>query len=526
MPTYSVRVKRDRQDNLQAANRTYRDGTLVVERGTDGYSRLKAADGILAYNSLPYIADPSSIGGISVKQFGAVGNDIANDGPAFQRAIDAALPGQTIYVWPGTYRFTTGVTINKTVSIVGASQMGPVIRCVGGITAFNFQPGGWGSHASGLHITGDRTPGQKGMFFGACGETVVSNCRLTMLDIGIHVTGGNHHRFQFLFARNIRDTVFWFEDGVGPTLTHCFYDTDGSWYQGGTLPQPNYGIRINTEGVIINNCDMIHAGIGLMFECTNARSIDWALLNNFYIDSCLGRNAITIRNSSTNGRYIRGLLFEHVWSATGDRGITIDGVSNDINGILFSDCRFHNNHHEGANIQRGTNIVFDGCLFAGNSIGGTANDMLLNTNGFVQVKNSNFGRFMRWSTFPPSAIFLGTTQGDTTIENNFFDSLSYPSGVLVDNSAGLLEIRNNRNLVSENQGTALIGAGSNTVTVAHGLYTTPQSHEVQVTPVGGWGNASEFWADSFGPTTFRIATDVAPGFSGLTLAWKAEIRRR
>lgn len=66
----------------------------------------------------------------NVKHYGATGNGTTNDSAAIQAAIDAAeaAAGGTVYFPPGTYKITSGLTVEAAgVRLVGAGRMASVI---------------------------------------------------------------------------------------------------------------------------------------------------------------------------------------------------------------------------------------------------------------------------------------------------------------------------------------------------------------------------------------------------------------
>jgi hypothetical protein len=90
---------------------------------------------------------------VSVKDFGAVGDGVADDATAVQAAIDTVETlGGTLLFPPGKYLFTSQVTINRTYAASGGnfvgernliiSGYGAEIRTTGAITAFDVR-GGW-----------------------------------------------------------------------------------------------------------------------------------------------------------------------------------------------------------------------------------------------------------------------------------------------------------------------------------------------------------------------------------------------
>jgi pectate lyase-like protein len=87
---------------------------------------------------------------INVKEFGAKGNDSADDWAAIQAILDLTPLGKTIYFPPGIYRITSTLTVKSYTRLVGAGSGGntsgiftsnnaSAIRYVGTIGAVNFQ---------------------------------------------------------------------------------------------------------------------------------------------------------------------------------------------------------------------------------------------------------------------------------------------------------------------------------------------------------------------------------------------------
>lgn len=83
---------------------------------------------LLCLNTPALAAEP-----LNLRDFGAVGDGVADDGPAFQRAFDAlaAAGGGTLYVPQGKYSIATPVTkdftgLASSVSIIGVESLTPV----------------------------------------------------------------------------------------------------------------------------------------------------------------------------------------------------------------------------------------------------------------------------------------------------------------------------------------------------------------------------------------------------------------
>jgi hypothetical protein len=68
--------------------------------------------------------------GRSVKDFGAVGDGVANDTAEIQAAVDALADGESLYFPKGTYLITTTITINKPITLHGDGQ-GTILKFTG-----------------------------------------------------------------------------------------------------------------------------------------------------------------------------------------------------------------------------------------------------------------------------------------------------------------------------------------------------------------------------------------------------------
>jgi len=80
-------------------------------------------------------------------------------------------------------------------------------------------------------------------------------------------------------------------------------------------------------------------------------------------------------------------------------------------------------------------------------------------------------------------------------------------------------LHNNTGYVTESKGTATLLNATTSIVVAHGCSATPTN--ITVTP-GSIGNATKWWVDTIGGTTFTIHVDQDPG-TDITFYWKAEV---
>jgi len=82
------------------------------------------------------------------------------------------------------------------------------------------------------------------------------------------------------------------------------------------------------------------------------------------------------------------------------------------------------------------------------------------------------------------------------------------------------KVMDNIGYVTENSGTATVANGQTTVTVTHGLATTPT--RVQATPTL-LSNAASFWVTAKGATTFVINVNADPGAGTAAFDWRAVV---
>ncbi len=141
---------------------------------------------------------------LTVAQFGAVGDNVTDDGPAFNAAL-AALPaggGIILVQTPAVkYAIATKVTITKPVWFLGEGP-GTIVRANAALTAImEANAGGAGSRFEGLRFEGNKTgvggTVQRGVYLNGAQRCVVTGCVFsgpvsgTGLNFGVDINGVN-----------------------------------------------------------------------------------------------------------------------------------------------------------------------------------------------------------------------------------------------------------------------------------------------------------------------------------------------
>lgn len=97
--------------------------------------RGKVGDGVTNYNTLPYVLGNTATATsytVNVRDFGAVGDGVANDSTAFASAKTAASAlKKAIYVPPGTYRLTSDFVLNWDDAALYSDGTGAVLNFTG-----------------------------------------------------------------------------------------------------------------------------------------------------------------------------------------------------------------------------------------------------------------------------------------------------------------------------------------------------------------------------------------------------------
>ncbi len=104
----------------------YTDGTVTLDI-TDCFGHKASAKVTVSGENITVEAQPTTDTFLEVSQFGATPGDSSDDTKAIQAAIDAAKPGDTVYVYPGIYVvdhlcMKTGITLEMYTTMTDAHE--------------------------------------------------------------------------------------------------------------------------------------------------------------------------------------------------------------------------------------------------------------------------------------------------------------------------------------------------------------------------------------------------------------------
>lgn len=247
---------------------------------------------------------------ISVKDFGAIGNGVADDTTAIQNAINAAVSGyaNAIYFPFGNYLITSTInikgstTVQKRLTLFGAGNQdsaptitgsfdGYLIDCSGTSALFN-EPCAF----VGLHLI--NTNNGSGIGSAGCikaeytGRVLIENCYLRFQNTGL--------KMYYTICPEIRNTFFVGDDKTNPNITYS------RGIYGGSSTLKMYGGRVYSCYICfdITGDTYLFSGVNCEFSTIIFRQQG---MTSLLVDAChfetsgmLWTNATTLPNTTTS----------------------------------------------------------------------------------------------------------------------------------------------------------------------------------------------------------------------------------
>jgi len=448
-----------------------------------------------------------------------------------QSAVDSLPDGGTIHIKAGTYPLSSPLTLKPRIILQG----------------------------DGMDVT--RLTGQTGISYviNATSDTVEYGGGLKDLYLGGDPTIPTVLRVNNLwkfFVHNVR-----IYGGAGPTaieVVNSAYEADIRNCR--ITHYTDYGIKAHANGIVIDNNDFapasgtavtIQAGVGDQsagnavritnnwFEASGTNGGTWIQVNGakytFIYANNLGSNfaaqassfGIKVLANSLGtkifGNYISTGYGTGIWASGAAAYYTIiaeNVIETDQAGALrciYDDRGFMvikgnifivtQAPADVINVTAGAvNGVIDGNLFLA---------LTSKTTTGIAYNGSRYnitGNTFRFITTP---IDCNNTTAYANIVYNDFQAFTAPA---IANVGTNKVLKHNRGYVTENGGTATVLAGSTSVSVSHGLATTPT--RVLITPVNDPGG--RVWVSAVGASTFTINITTAPAVD-VDFYWQAEV---
>lgn len=296
---------------------------------------------------------------VSVKDFGAVGNGIANDTSAIQAAINSLSSGGTVLFPNATYLISSTLTVGAGITLLGESQGNTTIisnNLTSGVVTFsqsncalrNFKLGYAGTPTAGscLLVSGSNF---------SADNFIIGNCF-----VGIEATSTAQFFTKFQVFSYVSIGIF-------------VHDTNDIYFHQFILNAQNStngalgGIRLQNkaEAIVFTDGDIL---LGVYAITTDATTYGigtrpaYCNFTDVYFDSATNTNALL--NNIVESEFI-GCWFSGGRTGGGFPGCTL----NTTDSLVFTNTRFFNCGSHGCSVSANSvRSVFTACSFESNSV--------------------------------------------------------------------------------------------------------------------------------------------------------------
>jgi len=462
-------------------------GTIQAQPLNDNFSYLNERKNDLAIN---------------VKDYGAIGDGIADDTAAIQAALNAGslAQGGIVFFPEGTYQISNELTNNSAnIMLCGTGLSSTIRQTVDGKHGINV-----GAH-NGVRIIG-----------------------LRLLTSGFTPTSGNGIHSDMAGDLYLERIVcqdffngFYIDTRTLVTQSQVYLISCEAYNNGGDGFYINRGTDVN-----FSNCrSLSNSGNGVYIFESSGLSMTQCLLSSntghgIKFDGVANNNwdyfSQIISDGNTQRGYSigssKGLQFSNCWA--GSSGMEGFLVSSSASDIQFSNCQARNNNSHGFTFDSCANVLVDNCFGISNGKSSTLKA------GFALITSANRIKITNCTAYDDSgtqAYGILTAPGVTNsvIENN-----SLYGNVTAQASIGSYVgniIRRNHGFKTEASGSATVTAAIGNVVISHGLATIPT--RVVLTPTSDF-LGTRWWATNKASSSFTITLNTTIS-SNITFDWQA-----
>ena len=441
----------------------------------------------------------------SVKDFGAVGDGVADDTAAVQAAFSAASAGETILLPSGSYKISSVNFTGKAINLVG---YGATIICTSATGAVYKTDHGNKLQVRGISFTGTSTfraiNHQTTQSTTVNDELEVVDCTFDMAAgiYGIYSVGTREaHIFRCTFLDTTGGSGIYFKDSVSPFVDKCVFK--GTGYTARGIYYPGTGTPYDA-GLVLRDSEIMGYDKGLEIV-----GCDWLVIDGCTIDY----NNYSIKLGSQDGANISNNYIGSL-GANPALWITSDAAASSPD---YSD-----------------KIIVINNTFTGHYTGGNTYDCILidgsPTSDNIQISHNNISFFTRYgiqfnmtaklsihnnvfnqrSTFGVSPIYctLGTSDSTVSIKHNFLNNGATIAGLNI----AFAQLNENFGIITEGRGQVVVGSGVSTYNIAHGMGYTPATSDCQVVASNAEAATKNVYVSSVD------ATNLVVGFTTATAA--------
>jgi hypothetical protein len=452
---------------------------------------------------------------ITVRDFGAVGDGVTDDTLAIQRAITAAAAngGCEVELDHGDFLISSAINRPANVYLVGRGPQATRIKTAGnhkliqaiGSSGAVINRGGVISMT--LLGSGLANTGCEGVHEEWTNRSILEDLIVYGTYKGIYA--GNVWQSKWVNLQpngsgSDQNAIGFYMAEVDPSNQNNAVNASGCVAQGVSL----YGWRIiNGNGSKLVNCeglDGVH-GFYVGDPTTGTEKCRWIHFANCLADTNSGHNWRFEKGAATA---LEQIQLANCWGGTSGSGANI--YLGSAGYMAISNPMLIAANKNAIEIYNSTRIAVSGGMLAGfdAAVGGSPGILLRDSQ-----KCSVAGAHVYTdSASAPKAVTESGTADDNLVMGNWLDGGYTRVGT---NS----RFMRNQGAGGERRGSAVVPAGSTSVTVTHNCEGTPSIDDVSVTPRDLWGSTTKWSAQNMTATTFDIVVDIAPGGTGLRFKW-------
>jgi hypothetical protein len=459
---------------------------------------------------------------ISVKQFGAKGNNTDNDTAKIQAAITyAGALGGAVFFPSGIYIVNSAINIGAAaVALVGESRFGTIIKQIAlGDNIFNIT--GNFCSVSGLSFIYDGVPvtGATAIYVSSSSVTlsdfVIRSCHIGIHYYGVNATAGKISNFEILDY----ESVGLLAQDMNDLFVSKFIMNAGNALRGALG-----GIRLvgRVEAFICGDGDILFGVNSMTSDATVYGISTRPAYNNFtnvFFDSA--KNSVTL-SKMVETDFV-GCWFSGGRSGSGSAGCTV-GQSDSIR---FTNTRFFNCGAQGCVVSSSAvRTSFSNCKFESNSV--TAGAAVAHG---LQV-SSNTTDFQVIGCQASNGLYTGTQGFGIFIDSGCDRFVVRDNNVRGNATGGISDntvsgadktIHGNIGYRTSSRGAANILSGTTSIVVAHGLGAVPLVSEILLTRGSGNAGSTDLFPNSVTATQFTINTAAAPSVN-MAVNWQVRTR--
>lgn len=349
---------------------------------------------------------------VSVKDYGAIGDNVADDTVAFNAAFTAS-PTQEVYVPPGTYKITGNIAVPSSLRGAGTNQT--FLNVVGsGYDAVTLAEN-WSSIMD-LTITSTSARSSGAAVALAPGRFSQKVYRINTVnqakcvEVGDACGGSEIFTAYYLNTTPVTGIVIDILGGNDTFIRNVIADNPAG------ANEPGAGIRIQKSGAVwMTDNDFIHCRDGLLINPKGGNEVTWLFgINNAFDSSAVGTG--TYIRADTGGKVRSVQLFGH-WCASNLIGVAIStdaDVNSSIDGVQINGGRILNSSREGILVSgslKVKNIELNDCQVSGNSqsVFNTYSGLnLANGTQDVRVRGGKYGAAFGFAASQRYGIEIGT----------------------------------------------------------------------------------------------------------------------